>query len=281
MPLAQGAEGVATNAGWYRIARSYGGGGNRAHGFFNIMTLCGCCYHESVGFYLGVSFAHPSYSASRHFSLVSRAELNAYGSPIGAARIVYPTNDLYGYAYAEIYVVQHPGNTVPIWWSLSENNWNMGWIPLAFGPGSIPAGYTADQFALDGVDFNLENKLLLTETGNFGIGVTNPVRRLQVAGSALVSDGLAAGNGIATTLCTVALGSNVVASGVGSFAAGKNATASHSQSFVWSDGASVSSTASNQFTVSASGGIRWLAGSIYMTPQGDISMGSFTNGAGQ
>jgi len=57
-------------------------------------------------------------------------------------------------------------------------------------------------------------------------------------------------------------GIDTEASGLASHAAGQNAKATNDNTFVWSDGTEVSSTASNQFTVHASNGIRLLGGPI-------------------
>ncbi|HKI70049.1 MAG TPA: hypothetical protein VKA67_10700, partial [Verrucomicrobiae bacterium] len=65
---------------------------------------------------------------------------------------------------------------------------------------------------------------------------------------------------------TVGGGEGNIASGIAGFAAGYNAQALHDYSFVWSDGSfgSFSSTAVNQFSVRASGGIR-LAGDVQLS----------------
>jgi hypothetical protein len=74
------------------------------------------------------------------------------------------------------------------------------------------------------------------------------------------------------------------ATGKASAALGAGSEATHDYAYVWSDGQSVTSSKTNQFTVSARGGIRLLGGPVeiaYVLPQGDLSMGSFTNGAPQ
>ena len=78
-------------------------------------------------------------------------------------------------------------------------------------------------------------------------------------------------------------------------AAGQKAKALHDNTFVWSDGTSTESTSTQQFTVCASSGIRLLGGATeadrlvvhgtasfeggisYLPPQGNLSMGCFTN----
>jgi len=57
-------------------------------------------------------------------------------------------------------------------------------------------------------------------------------------------------------------GAGTTASGYASHAAGTYANATNSNTYVWSDGTTISSTASNQFTVNARNGIRLLGGSI-------------------
>lgn len=77
--------------------------------------------------------------------------------------------------------------------------------------------------------------------------------------------GAAIGGGFSNTVsgprAAVPGGNNNVASGAYSFAAGHNAQALHDGCFVWSDSVStnVTSTATNQFIVGASGGV-WLQG---------------------
>jgi Chaperone of endosialidase len=74
------------------------------------------------------------------------------------------------------------------------------------------------------------------------------------------------GNIASALSATVGGGEGNMASGNYSFAAGYNAQALHSGSFVWSDASfgSFSSTANNQFSVRASGGIR-LAGDVQLS----------------
>lgn len=69
------------------------------------------------------------------------------------------------------------------------------------------------------------------------------------------------GNTASGFSATVAGGVSNVAEGVGSFAAGRQAKALHSGSFVWGDNAlvDIESTANNQFTALASGGVRFFS----------------------
>jgi uncharacterized protein (DUF2345 family) len=79
-------------------------------------------------------------------------------------------------------------------------------------------------------------------------------------------------------------GYNTTASGARSHAAGSSANAVHSETYVWADGTSTISTAGKQYTVYATNGIRLLGGPTeiaYILPQGDLQMGSYTNGLPQ
>jgi hypothetical protein len=79
-------------------------------------------------------------------------------------------------------------------------------------------------------------------------------------------------------------GYNTTASTSHSHAAGSSANAVHSDTYVWADGTSTSSSTNKQYTVYASNGIRLLGGPTeiaYILPQGDLQMGSYTNGLPQ
>ncbi len=86
-------------------------------------------------------------------------------------------------------------------------------------------------------------------------------------GSGTAAFGIAAhaegGETVAAGYYSHAQGFRTMALGDFSHAAGRNARASHNSTYVWSSsGATVNSTAANQFTVYASGGIRLLGGVI-------------------
>jgi len=108
-----------------------------------------------------------------------------------------------------------------------------------------------------------------------GAGNTNLASNATIAGGLNNTIG---GNAIAAVIPG---GEDNTANGSHSFAAGEQATAEHDNTFVWSDGTATSSTNTRQFTVHASNGIRLLGGPTqiaWIVPQGDLSMGSFTNG---
>jgi trimeric autotransporter adhesin len=85
----------------------------------------------------------------------------------------------------------------------------------------------------------------------------------NTASGALSVIGGGGGNVASGVYATIAGGQNNLASGGGSMAAGYGAQATHPSSFVWNDGSgsTFGSTAANQFSVRASGGIR-LAGDV-------------------
>jgi len=113
--------------------------------------------------------------------------------------------------------------------------------------------------------------------GQLTVGTGNT----SLASNATIAGGLnntIGGNAVAAVIPG---GEDNTANGSHSFAAGEQATAEHDNTFVWSDGTATSSTNTRQFTVHASNGIRLLGGPTqiaWIVPQGDLSMGSFTNG---
>lgn len=104
----------------------------------------------------------------------------------------------------------------------------------------------------------------------------------NIAGGRFAAVGGGYNNYAISNYSTIPGGSNNTASGYDSFAAGANAQALHDGSFVWADssGGPFTSTAANQFSVRASGGIR-LAGDIqidssayhYLSLDGGNSLG--------
>ncbi len=80
------------------------------------------------------------------------------------------------------------------------------------------------------------------------------------------------GNLASGQMATVPGGNGNMASGANSFAAGIFAIAAHANSFVWSDGSSVidfSSTTANQFSVQATGGVRFVTAGAGLTVDGE------------
>lgn len=72
-----------------------------------------------------------------------------------------------------------------------------------------------------------------------------------------------------------AQGYSTIASGDWSFAGGKLAISSNNASYVWSDTNGASSSADNQYTVSAEGGIRLLAGDVEIEKNMSCATGTF------
>jgi hypothetical protein len=90
-------------------------------------------------------------------------------------------------------------------------------------------------------------------------------------------------NVAAASYAAVPGGNQNQATGYCSFAAGQFAQANHAGSFVWADTSLPSpftSTAGNQFSVRAIGGVRFVTGSSAMTLDGPFSTGGYVSAAG-
>jgi len=141
-----------------------------------------------------------------------------------------------------------------------DANLSAGWGDT-IGGGEINS-VSGDDATVAGGSSNMATNLAATVGGGVG----------NVAGgnSATVAGGW--GNIASGNSATIPGGFQNVASGRNSFAAGQNALASYDASFVWSDvsgiGETFSATTTNQFAVSAHGGVRFVTGGAGMTIDG-------------
>lgn len=126
------------------------------------------------------------------------------------------------------------------WYNYTQNSQSVvggGYQNRATGSNAVVAGGQADSA---GGDFSAVGG---------GAGNSAGGQNSTVAGGS--------GNRASATYATVPGGVNNQATGFCAFAAGRNATASHGGSFVWADsGSAFSSSATNQFNIRASGGVR-------------------------
>ena len=129
---------------------------------------------------------------------------------------------------------------------------------------------TATAATIAGGAFNLASGQGATVSGGGYDGVHDFATGANLAsGSAsVVGGGLL--NNASAAYATVPGGSNNLASGNSSFAAGNQAQALHPGAFVWSDveGTPFTSTTTNQFSVRANGGVRFMTGGVGMTVDG-------------
>ncbi len=114
-----------------------------------------------------------------------------------------------------------------------------------------------------------------------GGGYDGTTQAGNIAGGAAAAVGGGLGNNAGSSYDTVPGGSYNVASGGNSFAAGHQAQALHTGAFVWADatGGAFQSTAIDQFSVRAEGGVRIVTGGAGMTLDG-VPVGTGGGGGG-
>ena len=147
-------------------------------------------------------------------------------------------------------------------------NTNNGYISAIGGGWLNFIGIQADQSTIGGGRGNqIVGSESSTVAGTIGGGFFNIIQT-NVAYSTIAGG---ANNTISGSYATIPGGYVNSAAGKLSFAAGQYAQANHDGSFVWSDSSSFTpfaSTASNQFSVLANGGVRFVTGGAGMTVDG-------------
>ncbi|HLP21595.1 MAG TPA: hypothetical protein VK174_14885, partial [Chitinophagales bacterium] len=163
--------GNTVTGNWYRIASN---DGTRANAVFTLRDYISSGGHSTLTFQAGSSFNDV---AGISFTLLNH---NYYSTPT-FTKVRILTKTTYDPQYIEVYVVRDGS----VDFSITDNQQANGWVPLSWTAGSLPSGYTANEYEINTL-FNIGNnddRFTVTRTGNVGIGTPTPVSNLQVTGS--------------------------------------------------------------------------------------------------
>ncbi|MEA1873024.1 MAG: hypothetical protein U9N51_01150, partial [Bacteroidota bacterium] len=159
-----------TAGNWYRIASN---SGNRADASFTLRDQISGGGHSTMRFHAGVNYGN---AGGISFNLLSHSKYST--ATFTKVRIIEA--DTYDGAYLEVYC----NRSGAVEYDMYDNLQSSGWTPVDWTAGSIPGGWTANEYETDRV-FAVgasDDLLSLTHGGDFGVGTGTPSEKLDIYG---------------------------------------------------------------------------------------------------
>ena len=129
--------GTVSSGQWYRIAQN-ASGGKRANAVFTLRDAIGGGGHSTVEFRIGSSY---NYINGISFTLLN----HNYYYNVTFTKVRILTHTTYDAQYLEVYVARSGS----VNYSITDNLQSSGWEAVTWGSGSIPSGYTSNEYNIN------------------------------------------------------------------------------------------------------------------------------------